>query len=267
MTKLPPILADRSIVYQGKDEFTEIDIRENADFRSMQFNGIYIQSEMSLKNPYALTLDYIRTMALGLVFQPHVKSVLTLGVGAGSLPKFIWKYFPQCNQDLVERSSLVIELAHTYFGLPKDHRMQIHIKDDYAYITHTETQYDIIFLDIYQEASLSELQNKPHYFDICKKLLKKDGVLVWNTFAHDLKLINSIFVPQLCTTFGRNILTLSATNQKSSILFAFNSDMKHYPLAKVIEKAQELEKITQTNFPQMLTDHHNLKYCGFVFQT
>ena len=138
------------LIYKGQDKYGPIEILEKDGLRFLCFGKQPRQSEMSLSKPYQLTFEYLRLMAMALLFCPNPKSVLMLGLGGGSLAKFFWKYVPDCNLDLVERSELVVELCSRYFALPNDPRLHIYNTEALDFLKQGEHgPYDLIFIDLF----------------------------------------------------------------------------------------------------------------------
>ena len=69
---------------------------------------------MLINYPDALALKYIRTMVQGLVLNSNPKNVLFLGLGAGSLVKYVNKYFDVSRIDVVELLPDVVDISQKY---------------------------------------------------------------------------------------------------------------------------------------------------------
>ena len=139
-----------TLIYEGKDDYGPVEVVEKDGLRSMHFGTQNKQSEMSLSDPYALTVEYTRLMSMALLFQSAPKSALFLGLGGGSLPKFIWKYFPRCLLHAVERSPLVVDLCYRYFALRRSPRLHVHVFDAFDFLKSCDNPFDLIFIDLFQ---------------------------------------------------------------------------------------------------------------------
>ena len=62
--------------------------------RFLYFNVRLMQSEMSLKAPNDLAIRYTQKMMAFLLFQPHPKRIVLIGLGGGSLIKFCYQRMP-----------------------------------------------------------------------------------------------------------------------------------------------------------------------------
>ena len=56
---------------------------------------------MSLANPDHIELPYLRAMLVGLVMIPAPARILILGLGGGSLPRFLLQQYPEAVIEVV----------------------------------------------------------------------------------------------------------------------------------------------------------------------
>src|SRR5262249_31557432 len=144
-----------------------------------------------------------------LLFHSSPRSILFLGGGGASLPKFIWKYFPKSKIHLVERSRLVIDLSLQYFSLPKSDRLHIHVKDALDFIKKTKERFDLIFIDLFQGEGLATLVGDSQFLKACHDKLKdKNSILIWNTWKNAPEALMLESISRLGESFGRHLLIL-----------------------------------------------------------
>jgi spermidine synthase len=266
MDKSQTPLYGRYLVLKDHDEFGPVEVVEDEKHRSLHFGNPVNQSEMSLNDPYALTLDYTRVMAMALLFHSSPRSVLNLGVGGGSIPKFLWKYFPECHLDLVERSPLVADISYNYFSFPKDARLQYHIVDALDFLKESTEKYDLIFIDLFQQKGPSEIVLKPDFFRLCQERARdKNSIIIchlWSTAPKDTIMQS---VHKLYETFGKNMLIVQAEHN-SIVLLIFSSEAERFSVSDIVRSAERLESQTHLNFPQLLLDHNFFQDSGFIVQ-
>src|SRR5512138_3544669 len=87
---------DGHLVHRTQDELGPIEVVEDTLYRSLHFGTEPKQSSMLLGDPLALVLSYTRSMTTALLFVPQVRRVLLIGLGGGSLAKFILHHIPGC---------------------------------------------------------------------------------------------------------------------------------------------------------------------------
>ena len=96
-----------------------IDISEEAGVRYLHFGSDWVQGAMRIARPWALELSYTREMMAGLLLRREhpPKSALLIGLGTGSLAKFIYRNLPGCRITIIEINPQVEYVARQYFKL------------------------------------------------------------------------------------------------------------------------------------------------------
>lgn len=247
-------LYGRKLIFQGQDAAGPVEVVEDDKVRSLHFGSGSPQSEMSLTDPYALTLDYFRLMMMSLLFQEKVDNVLLLGLGGGSMAKFLWKYFPQCHLDLVENRPLVVDLAYKYFELPKDPRLSVHVMDALEFLKQGEKKYDLIFVDLFAEVGMDKIVGEIGFFKQCRRLLDQNGILVWNTWSLTPPELMVKCIEQLKLHFYNDISIFH--DQKGNNVFLIFSRRIVRDNFRLMQRAKELHQKTGLDFPQMLIDSY-----------
>ena len=72
--------------------------------RYLHFGSDWVQGAMRIARPWSLELAYTREMMAGLLLRGSnwPRSALLVGLGAGSLAKFIYRNLPDCRTTVVE---------------------------------------------------------------------------------------------------------------------------------------------------------------------
>ena len=108
-------------IHRSVSSEDSVDVSESNGIRSMHLGNSTVQSSMRLSDPYALELTYTRGMMMFLLFAPHVRQILMLGLGGASIPKYIHRYLPQVDMlRVLEINPRVIQVARSHFELPDD---------------------------------------------------------------------------------------------------------------------------------------------------
>ena len=100
-------------------------VYENLTSKALLFSICEIQSRMRLEDPYALDLEYTRTMMGFLLFQPDPKQIAMIGLGGGSLAKFCHRHLPRARIQVVEINPHVISLRDEFHVPPDDERFRV----------------------------------------------------------------------------------------------------------------------------------------------
>ena len=91
------------------DAADAVHVSEKFGVRSLHIGSETIQSSMRIARPYDLELSYTRSMMAFLLFNERPGRVLMIGLGGGSLAKFIYHRLPWVTTEVVEvdRKSVV----------------------------------------------------------------------------------------------------------------------------------------------------------------
>ncbi len=127
-----------------------IDVPRGGDIRrylaSLSQNGLVTQqSAMSMLHPERLIFAYERVMAIAVAIAAQPRAALLLGLGGGTMLRFLSAYFPDCALTIVEHDPAVVALAQRYFHV--DH--PIELTDAVDYVAATAGRFDAIFVDTY----------------------------------------------------------------------------------------------------------------------
>jgi spermidine synthase len=137
------------------------------------------QSAMSLARPERLIFHYERLMSLAFTLAGNPKSALLLGLGGGSMARYVRDTWPGCAITIVERSTEVIDLARRWFGVDEE----IVKADADAFLRKTRRHWDVILVDLYDAGGV--VSPPKHFWERCAARLAPDGVIAvnWAEFA------------------------------------------------------------------------------------
>jgi spermidine synthase len=79
---------------RAKSGRASVEVSEEDGVRSLHLGGDAIQSAIRLDRPDELALDYTRAMMAFLLFQPSPREVLMIGLGGGSMARYIHQRMP-----------------------------------------------------------------------------------------------------------------------------------------------------------------------------
>src|SRR6188768_3044504 len=108
-------------VRKPADDNESVYISEKGGVRTLHIGSDTVQSAMRIARPNELEIAYTRSMMAFLLFNPEPRQVLMIGLGGGSLAKFICHYLPRATTVVVEVNPRVVAVAREFFHLPADH--------------------------------------------------------------------------------------------------------------------------------------------------
>ena len=86
----------------------QVQISEQDGVRYLHLGTDTVQSAMRLSDPNELVLSYTRSMLAFLLFAPAPRRVVNIGLGGGSLAKWIYRHLPNAQQVVLELNPRVI---------------------------------------------------------------------------------------------------------------------------------------------------------------
>src|SRR5574343_409589 len=129
-----------------------IEIRESRGVRTLHFGSDWVQGAMRVSRPWDLELAYTREMMAALLLSADwpamPQRILQIGLGAGSLTRFIHRYLPEARQVVIEQSAAVVAAARQGFHLPPESaRLEIIVAEGAAWVTNATDAFDLILVD------------------------------------------------------------------------------------------------------------------------
>ena len=248
---------DGLVIYRDHDDEGILEVVEKNGIRSLHFGSSNRQSTLSLSDPETLQLPYARAMMSWRLFKDDVKNALLIGLGGGSLARFLMHHFPECHLTAVEYRESVVNIAHSHFGLPLDSRLNVVVGDGGDFVRQQADSnagcYDLIIIDAFDVDGLADSVNSIAFFDACKALLKPDGILGINLWETQKAITESCFL-WLERAFNDRVLRLPVRNRGNVIGLVFNQDAPRFEMKHLKTKAFEMERRYQIEFPLYLRD-------------
>jgi spermidine synthase len=182
-----------------------------------------VQSSMILADPARLDLKYSQTMIAALALHPDPRDVLLVGLGGASIPKFLQKYYPELELDIVELDPDVVRVCQDYFEFRGNAKTRVFVMDGRMYLKRAEKQYDLILLDAYAADHVPFHLTTVEFIQLVKSHLKPGGVAASNLWE---KAINRFYLAELKTfqaTFPQ-VYLLPAARSGNLIIFGTMAD-------------------------------------------
>ncbi len=214
-------MPDSNLVHNPATMNPPIDISEERGVRYLHFGSEWIQGAMRIARPWSLELDYTREMMLALLLRPQPgwpRSALMVGLGAASLPKFLFRHRPAAKLTVVEISPNVVAAARQYFRLPDDPRLRILLADGADYVANTKRRFDLILVDAFDADAHAGFFNTELFYRLCRARLTAQGLLVVNLLRRGRSVQAGSVA--LRDAFDGRIAALPATEGGNTIVFA-----------------------------------------------
>jgi len=215
------------VVYSRRDEDGVIDVVDENGVRSLQFGTSARQSTMIRRHPDRLALAYTQCMMTALLFgETPPSAALLLGVGGGSLAKFLLRQLPGAHVDAVEKRPAVVEVAQAYFDLPRDPRLALHLGDGYRFLEDADADsgapaYDLALVDLHTSDGMAPVVHQAEFWALVRRRLTAAGVLsanLWFGYREDEE---ELVRRHLVAEFGDRVFYLPVAGKRNCIALAF----------------------------------------------
>ena len=224
-----------------------IEISEIDGVRALHIDSSTVQSAMRIKAPYDLELRYSRGMMSFMLFRDDVREVVVLGLGGGSIPKFLHHYVPAIRTRVVEINAEVIEIARRHFFLPDDdERLQVILCDGAEYLPANPGTADLLILDAFDGQGVPSGLYSQDFFDTCAEALTGNGMLAANLWGSDKNF--DIYLQRIEQSFDNRVLVLPTGRPGNIVVFGFRRAPADLRWASLRERAKVLAEQYQLEF-------------------
>lgn len=241
----------RFFKYRTQQE-PSIELSEQNGIRSLHLGGSMVQSAMRLSAPYDLELAYTQHMMGFLLFHPDPGNITMIGLGGGSLAKFVYHQMPKTKTTVIEINPQVVRTAHNHFFLPENNdRLQVIISDGGDYIASHPTGMDIIMIDGFDDDFQVPSLCSQNFYALANKALNKNGVLVVNLLSRDKR--TKDYLKRIDDSFNGHVVTLLSEARGNLIVFALKNSPGKLAWKTLKKHATALEKAYSLPFSEFVT--------------
>lgn len=212
--------ADETVLYEKVSAYNRIVVTEENGLRILRFgrNGVR-QSAVKPGNPDFLALPYAQVVLVGLALSAESRRFLVVGLGGGTLPMFLRKYYPNATIDAVDIDPDVIDVARRFFGFREDVRMQAHVRDGRQFIEELRQPYDVIFLDAFGPDSIPERLTTQEFLQAVRRAVTPGGIVVGNIWGRSANPLYDSMVRTYQAVF-EELVVLNVREASNKILLA-----------------------------------------------
>ena len=242
------------LIFTCIDDEGQLEVVDESTARTLHFGTRARQSTMFFRDRYELALNYTRCMMVSLVLlEDKPTSALMLGLGGGSLARFLAHHYPECHLDAVERRAAVIDLARRFFELPRT--LQVWRMDAERFLKEEgKRSYDLVLVDLHTPYGMASANGSPGFVAACRRLLNPGGVLsvnLWSGTDDDmLQRVES----QLTEAFDGRVLHLPVAGKRNFVALGLTSSADAQREAASRPRARELEAQLGIEFSTMLEE-------------
>ncbi len=225
-----------------------IEISEQYGVRYLHFSVDWIQGAMRIRRPNALELAYTREMMAGLLLRapPWPREALLIGLGAGSLAKYIYHQLPNTQITVVEIDPQVEIIARLHFKLPDDPmRLRVVIGDGAQYMLEDGKKYDAILVDGFDKSGRAGVLDTEPFYQACRSRLTDHGLLAVNLLGNSRGFKAS--TKRIASAFDGRSLVFPACSSGNTIAFATGGEPVAVAYEQLFNRAEQLNRTTGLN--------------------
>ena len=199
-------------------QYTRPFVLDDGAWRSLHFTLGELQSRMRRDNPFALEVDYTRTMMGFLLFNPAPAHIGMIGLGGGSMARFCHRFLPASRMTVLEINPHVIALRSDFQVPPDDERLKVIAADGALYLQTQAPCYQVLLVDGFGPDGQPAALCSQRFYDDCLAALVEGGVLVVN--LHYDHFDYPLLFERIRRSFGGNAVEIVTLEKSNAIVFA-----------------------------------------------
>jgi len=244
-------LFSRWRIHKTVSDNASVDVSERDGVRYLHLGSETVQSAMRVNAPNELELAYTRAMMGFLLFRSEPSDILMIGLGGGSVAKYVYHKLPSARTRVVEINPQVVAAARSHFQLPEqDERFQVEIGDGAEYVSTSPAGTDVLMVDGYDGSSPAEALTSQRFYDDCAAALTQNGVLVVNLWSSDRHF--DIYLKRIQTSFDNYVLCMTTARYSNIIVLGFKRSPGNPRWQELKERAKDLEAEYGLEFPKFV---------------
>ncbi len=243
-----PRTPNSNVVHRQETEFFNITVEDDeTGFRHLVFNPKKgSQGYIRFDAPEEVHPKFMQFSFLSLATMDAAPgSALFIGLGAGIMPMFLRRVYPDVRMTVVELDPEIPAIAERFFGFRADGKTEVVVSDGRVFVNRLKETYGIIFIDAFNHKEIPFHLTTVEFFRNVSRCLAPQGVMVANIANFgDMRLLHS----QLATigeVFPYAVVFVSP-GQTNFVVLASNDN----PLDAdtMLRRAEELDRDNQWNF-------------------
>ncbi|MCC7548550.1 MAG: polyamine aminopropyltransferase [Burkholderiales bacterium] len=229
-----------------------VHISEEDGIRYLHLGSDTIQSGMRMSDPTELVLSYTRSMLAFLLFMPRPSArLVNIGLGGGSLAKWIHLHLRDTQQLVVEINPRVIACARMYFHLPPDDaRLKVLEGDGAAWVASHPGCCDAILVDGYDGRAQATELSSDAFYAAAAAALNPGGILVVNLWGNDRRFDSNL--QRIQRHFDGRVCCVPAAQRGNVVVLAFRDQPLATRWQDLKARADALQTLYGIEFPDIV---------------
>ena len=233
--------ADERVIHREPSRYngTLLVSEDSRGLRVLRFGeGGARQSVVKPGDPDHLELAYVRMLPAALAWVPQPRRILVVGLGGGSIPRFLHHRLPQVVIDAVELDPSVVKVARELFDVPEDARLRLHVADGRDYIETTPQRYDLVVLDAYGSSAPPPALITREFLAAVRAVLTEQGLVVGNLWRREYNPRYDDMVKTYLDVFGE--VSMVGVEGVGNVLVFSRPAVSGHPHDELLRRAAQL---------------------------
>ena len=202
---------------ERESAYTRINVLEDKDTRWLSFSNQPTYQSLMYRSPDrrdTLAAPYVLALAKRIESASPWQKILIIGLGGGSLPRYLRQKYPKAQITVSEIDPAVVEVAKEYFYF-EPQNFELKLEDVRVTLKSAATiKYDIIVLDAYTNAHAPPHLCTVEFFQQTRDHLAPEGILLVNV---------SKPTPQFKTYLSNTLACVFGDVYFSSVINSYNN--------------------------------------------
>ncbi len=169
------------LIHERVTPYQTLQVRESEGVRHLDGDRVS-QAKMRLADGEP-AMPYTRAAPAALLLNPGIRRVALIGLGGGSVGRYLADRLPGLTVDYVDVDPAVPEVAQRYFRFRPGPRMRVTVADGRRFLQDSAATWDFIYCDAYIGQSVPFHLTTVQFLDEVKRHLAPGGVFGLNLAA------------------------------------------------------------------------------------
>ena len=180
-----------TIVYETEFDGMTIQVKDKKYVRHLCFGKKRTrQSAIWKSEPFKLQMQYARDIVKVVDKVKDPERILVLGLGGGNIPTYLYRTLPKTHIDVVDIVPELKDIAHKYFSMPDDPRLNVIVNDARDFLEDgmespddADQKYDLIFMDVFANSKIPRKLQTIKFYELLRNTLNDGGYAAFNTWV------------------------------------------------------------------------------------
>jgi spermidine synthase len=169
------------LIYERVTPYQTLQVYERDGVRTLRSDRVP-QAAVSLSDRQS-PMPYNHTAPAVLLIQPHIRRALMIGLGGGTVGRYLQEHDPTIDVHYIDIDPAVPEMAKRFFFFQPGPRMRVTVADGRQFLHASKEKWDLIYGDAYIGQSVPFHLATAQFLDEVKRHLNPGGAFALNLAA------------------------------------------------------------------------------------